>query len=106
MARRATCGTYGIRSNVPGMAQGPTERLNANVLAVLDDSGKSKSALARAVGLGRRSIYRRFDDAESWTYAELIRAAAFLGVPVSTLTDGVEELYTEAEADETAEAAS
>lgn len=78
------------------MAEGTTERLNANVLAALDAAGKSKTGLADAVGLGRRSIYRRFDDAESWTYAELIRAAAFIGVPVATLTEGVEELYSEA----------
>lgn len=75
------------------MAQATTERLNANVLEALTAAGKSKSGLADAVGLGRRSIYRRFEDAESWTYAELIRAAAFIGVPVATLTDGVEELY-------------
>lgn len=75
------------------MAQAPTERLNANILALLAARGLSKPDLADAVGIARRTVYRRLDDAESWTYAELVRAAQFIGVPVGELVAGVEELY-------------
>jgi hypothetical protein len=75
------------------MAKRTTERLNANVLAALEDAEKSKIGLADAIGLSRRSVFRRFNDAQSWTYAELVRTAAYIGVPVATLTEGVEELY-------------
>jgi lambda repressor-like predicted transcriptional regulator len=75
------------------MAQRPTERLNANIVAALDERGMSKTALADGVGVGRRTLYRRLEDAEGWTYTELLRAAQFIGVPVSRLVDGVEEMY-------------
>lgn len=75
------------------MAQTPTERLSANIRAAADERKVPLTSLALALGIGRSTLYRRLDDAEGWTYAELVRAAQTIGVPTATLTDGVEALY-------------
>jgi hypothetical protein len=75
------------------MAQTPTERLSANIRAAADERNVPLTGLAAALGIGRSTLYRRLDDAEGWTYAELIRASQIIGVPLAALIDGVEELY-------------
>lgn len=75
------------------MAHTPTERLSANIRAAAEERKVPLTGLAVALGIGRSTLYRRLDDAEGWTYSELLRAAQFIGVPISQLTDGVEELY-------------
>lgn len=77
------------------MAQTPTERLTANIRAAAETRKVSMSGLAGALGVARSTLYRRLEGAErwTWTYVDLVNAAQYIGVPVSDLTAGVEELY-------------
>jgi hypothetical protein len=79
----------------------PAQLLARNIRAVLTERGRSIPELAAALGWYKSTLYRRLEAADTadgddvWTFAELVKASAFLGVPLSRLTDGVEAAYRE-----------
>lgn len=68
----------------------PSGRVARNVRAELARSETKQASLAAALGMTQGAVSHRLTGRTDFSINELVRIAAHLGVPLSTLLDGVE----------------
>lgn len=74
-------------NNFLAMPITPNAEIGANVRAELARAGRTQSDLAYFLGLAQPNVSRRLRGEVEFSASELLRTAAFLGVPATTLLE-------------------
>lgn len=59
----------------------PQKYLSQTILGLLGSTGQTKTELATALGMERRTLYQRLSNRKSWNLSEIDKIAKFFGYP-------------------------